>query len=145
MPLSLGPEFLRFLGEKELIVLGTARRDGTVHLVPVWYEFSEGHFWVNGGWNRLWLKSALRDPNRRITLFLKDSTQARRWAEIRARVLEATEEGARDHIEKLSRRHTGEAYRHRLGAPDRVKVKIEPLGVVGLNGGFGKWDVTTTG
>ena len=46
--LSLSDEALRaFLAEPLLAVIGTARRDGTVALNPVWFEHRDDELWLN--------------------------------------------------------------------------------------------------
>jgi len=105
---------------------------------PVWYEYRDGQFWLNGGPNRGWVKHLERDP--RITLYLLDPTNMGRWAQIQGRLASRTFEGADDHIEHLSQRYTGGPY----PAPkvDRLILRFNPERVTGSER-MQPWDVTS--
>src|SRR6266702_4801559 len=66
MPLQLSPKMQAFTQEVFPAIIGTNRKDGSVEIVPVWFEQKDGSFWINGGTNRGWFKHLERDP--RITL-----------------------------------------------------------------------------
>ena len=109
------------------IIVGTTRRDGSVQMAPVWYEYRDGQIWLNGGPNRDWVKHMRRDP--RVTLLVLDPQNMFRWAQIQGRLADTTAEGADDHIEHLSQRYTGGPYRN--PKIDRLIVRIEPERVTG--------------
>jgi len=137
MSLEFGPRLNAFLAEPNLITVGTTRRDGSVQMNPVWYEYRDGQIWLNGGPERGWFKHLERDP--RVTLLLLDSKNAFRWAQIQGRLAESSFDGANDHIEKLSQRYTGGAYRG--PKVDRMIVRIDPTRVTGGES-MQPWDVT---
>jgi PPOX class probable F420-dependent enzyme len=136
MSLEFGPRLKAFLDEPFLITLGTTRRDGSVQMNPVWYEFRDGQFWLNGGPRRGWFKHLERDP--RITLLLLDPKNMGRWAQIQGRLVQSTFEGADDDIEHLSRRYTGGPYRG--PKVDRLIVQVDPERVTGSES-MKPWDV----
>jgi PPOX class probable F420-dependent enzyme len=137
MALQFGPRLTAFCNEPLPIVIGTTRRDGSVQLNPVWFEYREGQIWLNGGPNRDWFKHLRRDP--RLTLLLVDPKNMFRWAQIQGTLASSTAEGADDHIERLAQRYTGAPYRN--PKIDRLIVRIDPVRVTG--GESGKtWDVT---
>ena len=109
------------------IMVGTTRRDGSVQMAPVWYEYRDGQIWLNGGPNRDWVKHMRRDP--RVTLLVLDPQNMFRWAQIQGRLADTTAEGADDHIEHLSQRYMGAPYRN--PKIDRLIVRIEPERVTG--------------
>jgi PPOX class probable F420-dependent enzyme len=127
MALTFGPRLRAFLNEVYPAVVGTARRNGSVAMTPVWFEYADGLIWLNGGPNRAWFKRMRRTS--RASLLLLDPKNMFRCARIDGRLIEATAEGADEHIERLSRRYTGGPY----PAPkvDRLIVKIEPTAVTG--------------
>jgi len=43
-------------------VVGTLRRDGSPHLVPVWFRWAEGTVTMWTTEKRLWVRNLLRDP-----------------------------------------------------------------------------------
>jgi PPOX class probable F420-dependent enzyme len=137
MPLTFGPRLLAFLAEPLPITIGTTRRDGSVQMNPLWYEYRDGQFWLNGGPARGWFKHLERDP--RVTLFLMAPESMFRWAQIQGRLAGTSVEGADDHIEHLSRRYTGGPY----PSPkvDRLIIRIDPERVTG-GANREPWDVT---
>jgi len=127
MALTFGPRLLAFLDEPLPITVGTTRRDGSVQMNPVWYEYRDGQVWLNGGPKRDWVLHMQRDP--RVTLFLMDPAKMFRWAQIQARLADTSAEGADEHIEHLSQRYTGGPYRN--PKVDRLIVRIDPERVTG--------------
>ena len=138
--MRIGERLQRFAAEKIPAILGTVRRDGSVQLNPVWFEYADGYFWINGGPRRAWLRHIRRDPQQRITLLLLDPKNMWRWAQIQARVVDVTEEGAWEHIDSLSQRYLGRPYMRRPG-DERLKIRIEPLRVTGGDNRE-PWDVS---
>src|SRR5437667_59303 len=105
MALTFGPRLQAFVDEPLPITVGTTRRDGSVQMNPVWYEYRDGQIWLNGGPKRGWVQHMRRDP--RVTLLLMDPAKMFRWAQIQGRLAETSAEGADEHIEHLSHRYTG--------------------------------------
>ena len=68
--LTFGPRLQAFLAEPIAITVGTTRQDGSVQMVPVWFEYRDAQIWLNGGPTRDWFKHLQRDP--RVTLYLLD-------------------------------------------------------------------------
>jgi len=137
MPLQFGPRLKALLEEPLLITLGTTRRDGSVQMNPVWYEYRDSQIWLNGGHSRGWFKHLERDP--RITLLVQDPKNGFRWTQIQGRLAGTNVEGADDHIEHLSHRYTGGPYRN--PKIDRLIIKIDPERVTGGENRQ-PWDVT---
>ncbi|MDQ6670350.1 MAG: PPOX class F420-dependent oxidoreductase [Chloroflexota bacterium] len=137
MPLKFGPRLKAFLDEPSPVTIGTTRKDGSVQMAPVWYEYRDGQIWLNGGPNRDWVKHLRRDP--RITLFIVDPKSMWRWVQIQGRLANTSVEGADDHIEHLSQRYLGGPYRG--PKVDRLIVRIEPERVTGGES-MQPWDVT---
>jgi PPOX class probable F420-dependent enzyme len=137
MSLQIGPRLKAFFDEPLPMTVGTTRRDGTVQMTPVWYEYRDGQIWLNGGPKRDWFKHLRRDP--RVTLFVVDPKNMFRWAQIQGRLADTDAEGGDDHIEHLSQRYTGGPYRN--PKVDRLIMRIEPERVTGMESGQ-PWDVT---
>jgi PPOX class probable F420-dependent enzyme len=137
MSLQIGPRLKAFFDEPLPMTVGTTRRDGSVQMTPVWYEYRDGQIWLNGGPKRDWVKHMRRDP--RATLFVVDPKNMFRWAQIQGRLADTSMEGGDDHIEHLSQRYTGGPYRN--PKVERMIVKINPERVTGMESGQ-PWDVT---
>jgi hypothetical protein len=123
---SIGEATARFFAEVMPAVVGTRRRNGSVHLVTAWFEFRDGEFWLNSWRGARWLEQVERDGV--ATLLLVDPADMNRVAEVEAHLIETTEAGADDHIHRLSYRYTGGPYGDLTGQR-RVTIRLEPVRV----------------
>ncbi|HEX6817452.1 MAG TPA: pyridoxamine 5'-phosphate oxidase family protein [Ktedonobacterales bacterium] len=127
--LTLSEPMSQFVQEVFLAVVGTKRRDGTVRMNPVWFEYDAGSFWLNSWRGSRWLAHLERE--RDITLLLLDPRNGGRWAQVQGRLVSATTEGADEHIDRLAHRYTGRPYQPWRAGVQRVKIQIEPLRITG--------------
>jgi PPOX class probable F420-dependent enzyme len=137
MALRIGPRLRAFLDEVYPAVIGTARRDGTVVMTPLWFELADGEIRLNGGPGRAWLKRMQRTG--RVSLLFLDPRNMFRHALVHGRLIGVSVKGADGHIERLAHRYTGGPYRG--PKPDRLIVRVEPTAITGGEGGQ-PWDVT---
>ena len=127
MPTQLSKKFQDFAQEVMPAMLGTTRKDGSVQINPVWYEFKDGSLWINGGKNRGWFKHLQRDP--RVTLLLIDPKDMFRWAQVQGKMVHWEDDPGGEHINHLSHRYFKRDYPN--SRADRIKVQIEPQRVTG--------------
>jgi PPOX class probable F420-dependent enzyme len=113
-------------------------RDGSPHTTPVWCNVDGRHVLVNTMRGFLKERNMRRDP--RVTLLCFDPREPLRSLEIRGRVVEMSENGAREHLDMLARLYTGvEPYfggvvAAELGAIEQpVLCRILPTRVVTLD------------
>jgi PPOX class probable F420-dependent enzyme len=85
--------------------LTTLMRDGSPHTTPVWCNYEDGHVLVNTMRGFTKERNMRRDP--RVTLLCFDPAEPLRSLEIRGRVVEMSEQGAREHLDTLARLYTG--------------------------------------
>jgi PPOX class probable F420-dependent enzyme len=137
MALQFGPRLKALLDEPIPAIVGTTRRDGSVQLTPVWFEYRDGQIWLNGGPKRDWFKHMRRD--RRVSLVVIDPKNMFRHADILGRLADWTAEGADEHIDRLSQRYQGGPYRN--PKIDRLIIRIDPERVTGFESGQ-PWDVS---
>jgi len=137
MPLQFGPRLTALLDEPLPVTIGTTRSNGSVQMVPVWYEYRDSQIWLNGGTTRDWVKHLQRNP--RLTLLVLDPKNMLRWTQIQGRLASTSVEGADDHVERLSQRYTGAPYRN--SKVDRLIVRVDPERVSGGES-MQPWDVT---
>ncbi len=105
--------------------LGTLMNDGSPQVTPVWVDYDGTYVRFNSAKGRVKDKNIRRDP--RVSISLQDPANPYRYLEIRGRVVEITENGADDHINKLSQKYLGKAvYPFRQPGEVRVLYKIEP-------------------
>jgi len=120
------PEKYGDLLEKPVFAnLGTLMKDGSPQVTPVWVDYDGKFVRINSAKGRVKDKNMRRDP--RVSLSLLDPANPYRYMEIRGRVVEVTESGADDHINKLSQKYLGKpVYPFRQPGEVRVIYKIEP-------------------
>ena len=105
--------------------LGTLMKDGSPQVTPVWVDFDGKFVRINSAKGRVKDKNIRRDP--RVSVSLQDPQNPYRYLEIRGRVVDITETGADDHINKLSQKYLGKpVYPFRQPNEVRVLYKIEP-------------------
>jgi len=120
------PEKYRDLFNKRAFAsLGTLMPDGTPQVTPVWVDLEGDYVLFNSAKARQKDKNVRRDP--RIALAIVDPDNPYRYLEIRGRVVEITEQGADDHIDKLAKKYLGvDKYPYRQPSETRVIYKIKP-------------------
>jgi PPOX class probable F420-dependent enzyme len=100
-------------------------KDGSPQVTPVWVDYDGKFVRINSAKGRVKDKNMRRDP--RVSLSLLDPANPYRYLEVRGRVVDITETGADDHINKLSKKYLGNpVYPFRQPGEVRVIYKIEP-------------------
>src|ERR1700744_6519341 len=95
------PEKYRDLFQKRAFAsLGTLMPDGRPQVTPVWVDFDGEHVIFNSAKGRQKDRNVRRDP--RVSLAIVDPENPYRYLEIRGSVVEITEDGADDSIDKLA-------------------------------------------
>ncbi len=132
MKVSMMPTDYRDLLERSLLaVLATTMPDGSPQATPLWFDFDGQFIRINSARGRAKDRNMRRDP--RVALVIIDDANPYRYVQIRGRVVEIIEgDVAREHINQLSQRYTGQDWQ--LASPDEVRVmySILPEHVSGL-------------
>lgn len=118
-------EYHDLFERKTFAHVATVMPDGTPHVTPVWidYDADDERVLVNTERGRQKAVNAERNP--KVGLSLLDPDDPYRRLSVMGVVEEATTEGARDHIEALSRRYTGGPYPGEIET-ERVLWRIRP-------------------
>ena len=111
--------------------LATVMPNGAPQVTPVWCDYDGKHIIINTAKGRQKDKNLRRDP--RVSLALIDPDNPYRYAEIRGRVVEVTEQGANAHIDKMAKKYLDKD-KYPFAQPGEVRVlfKVEPEKVVGM-------------
>jgi PPOX class probable F420-dependent enzyme len=105
--------------------LATRMPNGDVQVTPVWVDVDDGNLLFNSARGRLKDKNVRRDP--RVTLTLMDPDNPYRYLEVRGRVVDVTEQGADQHINKLAKKYLGvDQYPYRQPGEVRVLYRVKP-------------------
>ena len=120
------PEKYRdILDKKAFAQLATLMPDGSPHVAPVWFDYDGQNILVNTAKGRVKDQNMRRDP--RVGLDILDPDNPYRHLSIRGKVVEITEKGADEHIDKLAKRYINQdKYPYRGPGEVRVIYKIAP-------------------
>jgi len=121
---TLNPEERELFERPNHVVMGTIRPDGSAQVTPVWVMLEGDRPVVNSRRGRAKVRNVEREP--RATVTVLDAADWNRWVSVEGRVVEVTEEGAREHIEEASRFYDGTPFRELEPGEVRVRIIIEP-------------------
>ncbi len=120
------PESHRDIFEKKAFAHVATIDDDKPQVTPVWVEYADGKVVINSA------KGRKKDRNMRdngtIAVSVQDPDNPYRYVGLQGKVVEITEAGGYDHINKLSHKYTGNDYPKNPGEV-RVIYKIEPTNV----------------
>jgi PPOX class probable F420-dependent enzyme len=117
--------FLELFQKKSFGHLATLLPNGTPQTSPVWVDFDNTYVLVNSARGRLKDKNMRQRPQ--VALSIQDPDDPYRYLEVRGRVVEITEQGAEEHIDRLAKRYLGlDRYPYRQPGEVRVIYKIKP-------------------
>lgn len=120
------PENFHDLFEKKTFAhFATLLPDGRPHCSPVWidYDLDSDYLQINSERGRRKVANVENDP--RVSVSMIDPESPYRRMTVVGTVESVTEEGAREHIDELSRRYSGKEYPHPVETA-RVIIEIRP-------------------
>ena len=122
---AIPENYLDLTQKKAFAQLATLMPDGSPHVAPVWFEYDGKNVVINSAKGRVKDKNMRRDP--RVGIDILDPDNPYRHLSIRGRVVEITEKGADEHIDKLTKKYTGQD-KFPYPGPGEVRViyKIQP-------------------
>lgn len=125
MPDALLDKYRDLFDKKAFASLSTLMADGRPQVTPVWVDYDGTFLIVNSAKGRVKDKNMRRDP--RVSLAVIDPDNPYRYLEVRGRVVDVTEEGADQHIDKMAKKYLGQdKYPFRQPGEVRVLYKIAP-------------------
>ena len=114
----------RLLDEPNMAHVATLERSGGPRVQPTWIGTDGTSLFINTQEGRIWPLRVRRDP--RIALTVPNREQPAEYVEIVGRVVEETTEGAKDHVDELSRTYLGIDYPRHFEGEVRLVLRIEP-------------------
>jgi PPOX class probable F420-dependent enzyme len=125
MPSPIPANYLDLFDKPAFGALATLMPDGQPQVTPVWCDLADGYVLVNSARGRQKEKNVRRDP--RVTITIIDPDKWYRYLEIRGRVVDITEQGADELIDRLAKKYLGvDKYPYRRRGEVRIIFKIEP-------------------
>jgi PPOX class probable F420-dependent enzyme len=130
---SLPDPLLDLLRRPSPCFLSTLMPDGSPQMTQTWVDTDGRDVLINTVRGHQKVRNVERDP--RVALNVADPDDPSRYFEVRGRVTEVTEHGAREHIDELSQRYIGRPYPW-FGGRDQVRllVRISPEKVTSPRG-----------
>ena len=118
--------FLDLMKQKKAFAqLATLMPDGSPQVSPVWLDYDGKDILINSAKGRVKDKNMRRDP--RVGISIVDPENPYRHISFRGRVVEVTEKGGDEHIDKLAKKYLGvDSYPNRKAGEIRVIYKIQP-------------------
>ena len=118
-------EFQDLLSKPAFAHLATLMPDGSPQVTPVWVDYDGKDVMINTARGRQKDKNLRRDA--RVALAISDPQNPYRFLEVRGRVVDITEKGASEHIDKMARKYLGKD-KYPFAKPGEVRVlyKIAP-------------------
>jgi PPOX class probable F420-dependent enzyme len=98
--------------------LATVMEDGRPQVTPVWFDTDGDRIRVNTARGRVKDRNMTARPG--VALAIVDPDDPYRYLQVRGTVVASTEEGARQHIDRLSGKYTGRV--PYPGPPDETRV-----------------------
>ena len=128
MAAELSPNAVALLRGPHFATVSTFRKDGSIAGVVTWVDVDDDgrNVLLNTAEGRGWWHNLKRDP--RVTVTVAGPGH-REFLSVTGRVVEMTNDGADEHIDRLERTYTGHPeYRGRALWPDHVRttIVIEP-------------------
>ncbi len=108
---------------KNFANVATLMRDGSPQVTPVWIDRDGELVLFNTAEGRVKHRNLRRDPH--VALSIYDQNNPYEHVTIRGHVVEMTNTGADEHIDRLSLKYAGRKFTHRPGEK-RVIIKIKP-------------------
>ena len=90
---------------KAFCSLATLMKDGSPQVTPIWFNTDGTHILINSATGRVKDRNMRKNPQ--IALVIIDPNDPYRYIQIRGKVVEITIQGAREHIDTLSKKYTG--------------------------------------
>lgn len=115
-----------FLKEPNYMVLGTLRKDGSIQMTLVWFDYDGKNFSFSTTTDRVKHKNLSNDP--RATFVICDRENPYRYVQVQGKVIQSTKVKGHDYIDMLAKKYMGrDTYPydpHRM--EDRITYTISP-------------------
>jgi len=116
--------FRDLLSKPAFASLATLMPDGSPQVSPVWCDTEGDRVVVNSARGRVKDRNMKRD--RRVALSIQDPENPYRYLGLQGRVVEITEKGGDEHIDRMAKKYLGkDTYPFRQTGEVRVLYKIE--------------------
>jgi PPOX class probable F420-dependent enzyme len=128
---AIPEQYLDLLTQKTAFAhIATVQPDGSPQVTPVWFDYTNGKLRVNVAKGRVKIRNMKQGAP--VAMSIMDPDNAYRYVQVRGTVTHVTEDGARAHIDTLSRKYLGKDYPWSKHGETRVMFEIEPAATQGM-------------
>ena len=125
---EMAPEVERLFKDKNFASFATTMGDGSPQVTPVWVDYDNGNILINTAEGRTKVKNVTKNP--KVAISVTDGANPYTMVSVRGRIVEQTNRGADEHIDKMAKKYLGaEKYPFRAPGEKRVLLKIKPESV----------------
>lgn len=117
--MKLSEELLELLHKPSLCFLTTLMPDGAPQITETWVDTDDEHILINTVRGFQKVRNVARDP--RVAVAIADPETPTRYLAVRGRVIEVTEAGGVEHIDRVAHKYLGGPYPW-FGGRDQVRV-----------------------
>ena len=122
--MKLSDKVKKLIDGKNFASAATVMPDGSPQAATVWIDRDGDTIILNATWSRQRTRNLKRDPRIAISVF--DQNNPYSSASIRGRVLEITEKGGEEHIDKMNMKYHGKPkYAYHTPQDPRVLIRVE--------------------
>jgi PPOX class probable F420-dependent enzyme len=113
--------------KKAIAFLATTMGDGSPQVTPVWFDTEGDLIRINTARGRVKDRNMKARP--RVAIAIMNLEDPYRYLQIRGEVVDITEDGALEHIDKLAKKYRGTDTYEWYGGETRVMFRIAPQSV----------------
>ncbi|MDY6764141.1 MAG: PPOX class F420-dependent oxidoreductase [Halobacteria archaeon] len=122
-------EYRDLFEKRSFAFVATLLPDGAPHVTPTWVDFDGEHVLINTVAGNRKDRNIQADP--RVALAVADPENPYRYLSVQGEVVDRRTDDAREHLDRLAERYTGQARYPGPGGQDRVVLVIRPDRVSG--------------
>jgi PPOX class probable F420-dependent enzyme len=121
---TIPADYIDLTHKRAFAHIATVMPDGSPQVTPVWFDYDGEYLLINSAKGRQKDLNMRRDP--RVSVEIFDPDDPYRYLAFRGRVVDITEQGADELIDRLAKKYTGaERYGFRQPGEVRVSYKIQ--------------------
>jgi PPOX class probable F420-dependent enzyme len=122
---EMTPEVEKLFRDKNFAFFATLMKDSSPQVTPVWVDYDKGNILINTAEGRTKTRNISRNPN--VAVSVTDSANPYTMVSVRGRIIESTNQGADEHIDKMAKKYLGaDKYPFRAPGEKRILLKIRP-------------------
>jgi PPOX class probable F420-dependent enzyme len=123
------PEVEKLFKDKNFASFATLMEDGSPQVTPVWVDYDNGDILINTAEGRTKTRNVSKNP--KVAVSVTDSSNPYTMVSVRGRIVEQTNQGADEHIDKMAKKYLGmDKYPFRAPGESRILLKIRPEHVI---------------